>query len=88
MKTLTLLCNIVLFGFTSVVVATDGPPQEMPYIIFTLFLLLVPIFNVFVIVRSGAGNGWLSLPMKRNTSETQPNTGVLSFRKTAIERVA
>lgn len=88
MKTLTVLCNIVLFGFTCIVLATDGAPKEARYIIFTLLLMLIPIFTVFAIVRSGAGSSWPNLPMKRNTLEAQPKTGVLSSRKTAIERVA
>jgi hypothetical protein len=54
MKTLTVLCDVVLFGFTCFVLATDGVSTEVAYIIFTLLLILIPIFTVFAIVRSGA----------------------------------
>ena len=54
MKTLTVLCNIVLLGFTSFVLAAEGAPKKAAYIIFTLSLTLIPILTVFTIVRSGA----------------------------------
>jgi hypothetical protein len=56
-KTLTVLCNIVLLGFTGLVLVTDGLPKEVPYIVFTMLLLLGPVFTVFVIVRSRTGDG-------------------------------
>lgn len=88
MKTLTVLCNIVLFGFTCFVLVTDGPPKEAGYIVFTLLVVLIPILNVVVLFRSGAGDGWVGLHMKRKALEAQPKTDALSSRSTAIERVA
>jgi len=57
MKTLAVLCNIVMFGFSSMVLATHGTPTKAAYVVFALLLLLVPIFTVFALVRSGAGSG-------------------------------
>ena len=53
MKTLTVLCNVVLFGFTCLVLAVDGAPTELPYIVLTVLMMLIPVFTVFAIVRSG-----------------------------------
>jgi len=52
MKTLTVLCNVVLFGFTCLVLAVDGVSTELPYIGLTLLMILIPVFTVFAIVRS------------------------------------
>lgn len=51
MKTLVILCNVVLFGFTCFVLAAEGLSRQAAYILFTLLLLLIPIFTVFVLVR-------------------------------------
>jgi hypothetical protein len=88
MKTLTVLCNVVLFGFTCLVLATDGAPTAAVYIIFTLLLMLIPVFTVFAITRSGAGDGGPNLHSRRKTAEAQPRTGVFSSAHTAIARVA
>jgi len=52
MKTLTVLCNAALFGFTCLVLMTDGAPTQAIYILFALLLLLVPIFTVIAVVAS------------------------------------
>ncbi|MBP1634186.1 MAG: hypothetical protein H6Q10_760 [Acidobacteria bacterium] len=57
MKTLAVLCNVVLFTFTCFVLATDGAPAKAVYIIFTLLLLMTPAFTVFVLARRTAGDG-------------------------------
>ena len=88
MKTLTVLCNVVLFGFTCLVTVTEGAPRKAEYIIFTLSLVLIPIFTVFAVVRSRAGNGRPSPHVERNKLEAQPETGSWSSRRTQMERVA
>jgi hypothetical protein len=55
MKTLAILCNIISVLFHCFVLATDGLPTKPAYIILTVLMLLIPIFTVFVLVRSGAG---------------------------------
>jgi hypothetical protein len=55
MRTLATLCNIVSVLFTCLVLATDGPPTKAAYIILTVLMMLIPIFTVFALVRSGAG---------------------------------
>ncbi len=52
MKTLAILCNVVLFCFTCLVLVTDGLATQAIYIIFSLLLLLIPIFTVVAIVLS------------------------------------
>lgn len=67
MKTLTILCNIVLLGFTGFVLVADGVSREPIYIVFTLLLVLIPIFTVFAIVHSEAGNSRPGGDVKHNT---------------------
>ena len=57
MKTLAVLCNVVLFAFTGFVFATDGAPTKAVYIIFAPVLLMTPVVTVFVLTRSAAGDG-------------------------------
>ncbi len=47
MKILTVLCNIVLLAFTIFVLATDGLPKAGTYIVFTVALVLVPVFTLY-----------------------------------------
>jgi hypothetical protein len=55
MKIGAIICNIVLFGFTCLVLVTDGPAQETAYVVFGLLLLLVPILNAVVLFRPAIG---------------------------------
>jgi hypothetical protein len=57
MKTLAVLCNVVLFIFTCFVLATDGGPTKAVYVIFTLVLLVTPVATVFVLANRTAGEG-------------------------------
>jgi hypothetical protein len=57
MKTLAVLCNVVLFTFTGFVLATDGAPTKPAYIILGLVLLMTPIVTVFALERHTAGDG-------------------------------
>jgi hypothetical protein len=57
MKTLAVLCNVVLFTFTCFVLATDGAPTKAAYIIFTLVLMMTPVLTVIVLARRAAGDG-------------------------------
>ena len=54
MKIVAVILNIVLFGFTCLVLVTDGPPQEASYIVFTVWWLMTLILSAVVISRSGA----------------------------------
>jgi hypothetical protein len=54
MKLLTVLCNVVLVGFTALVVAGEGLSRELAYSVFTLLLVLVPIFTIYVVARGEA----------------------------------
>jgi hypothetical protein len=55
MKTLAVLCNVVLFAFTGFVLATDGAPTKAVYVILTLVLLMTPVLTLLVLTRSAAG---------------------------------
>jgi hypothetical protein len=55
MKTLAVLCNIVIFTFTGFVLATDGAPTKAAYIIFAVVLLTTPAVTVFALTRGAAG---------------------------------
>jgi hypothetical protein len=55
MKTLAILCNSISVFFTCLVLATDGPPTRAAYIILTVLMLLIPVFTVFALARSGGG---------------------------------
>jgi hypothetical protein len=51
MKVAAIISNVILFGFTCLVIVTDGPAHETGYIIFSFLLLLVPVVNVLVFFR-------------------------------------
>jgi hypothetical protein len=51
MKPLVLVCNIVSLGFTLLVLATDGLATKASYIVFTLLLILIPIFTLLALAR-------------------------------------
>ena len=53
MKTVAIIVNIVLLGFTCLVLATDGLPKEVTYIVFTIWIFLTLILSAAVISRSG-----------------------------------
>ena len=88
MKIVALICNIVLFAFTCFVLLTDGVSREAAYIVFTVLVVLIPILNVVVLFRSGAGDGWVGLHMERKALEAQPKTDAFSSRSIAMERAA
>jgi len=88
MKIAAVVCNIVLFGFTCLVLFVDGLPKGASYIVFTLWLLLTLILNLVVISRSGASDGWLGLSMKRKAPEERKKIDALSFTSTVMRFVA
>lgn len=51
MKITAMVCNFILFGFTCLVLLTDGPPQGAAYWVLTLLALLVPLFSILVLLR-------------------------------------
>ena len=88
MKIVAVICNIVLFAFTCLVLVTDGPPKGASYILFTLWLLLTLILSSVVISRSGARDSWLGLQMKRKALEEQEKAVDLSSTSTVMSVVA
>jgi multidrug transporter EmrE-like cation transporter len=52
MKTLAITCNMILFGFTCLVLVTDGLPVDTSYLVFTVWMLLTLVLTPVVIFRS------------------------------------
>ncbi len=76
MRIMAVVCNIVLFAFTCIVVLIEGIPRQSAYLILTLLPLLVPIVNVVVLLRGG-------MPLRGQTARAD------SFsRSTRIARAA
>lgn len=88
MKIVAIICNIILFVFTCIVIAVDGPSREAVYIIFTLWWLLTLILNPVVIYRSGVRDGWLGLPVKRKAPVDQNKIDDQSSRGTIMRMLA
>ena len=88
MKRAAVICNVVLFGFTCLVLLVDGPPQEAMYTVFTLWLLSTLILSSVVISRSGASDGWLGPDIKRKALEEPKKTGDIPATSSAMRAVA
>ncbi len=53
MRRAAVICNIVLLAFTCLILMSEGIPREVPFLILTLLLLLVPILSLVVFLRGG-----------------------------------
>lgn len=51
MGTNAIVCNVVLFAITGIIILTEGVPREAYYQILTFLVLLVPLFSAVVLVR-------------------------------------
>ena len=71
MNFLAAIFNIALFGFTCLVLLTDGISKEIVYILFSLLLLLVPVLNLVMIFLGTKNHSWLSFEIKSKSSEEQ-----------------
>jgi len=88
MKIVAAFCNIVSFGFTCLVLVTDGLPKEAGYILISLLHLLTPLLTLVVLFRSGASDGWSGLRMKRKALEEQRTIENPSSMSTIMSTVA
>jgi len=88
MKPLAFLCNVILSGFTCLVIFTDGMSVKTDYIVFTIFLLLVPLFNLFVFWRSGLAEGWTGFQGKKKSLDKEKSIGNPSFISPALRIAA
>ncbi len=75
MKIAAVICNIVLFGFTCMVIATDGFPEAALYIVFTLWTLATLGLTALIISRIGASEGWQVSRAQGENRERQPGVG-------------
>ena len=85
MKLLAFISNVALFGFTCLVLMTDGMSREAVYIVLALLLLLVPVFNLFVIWRNGPILEWPVFNRKKKTSEEKSNADRSSSIRPALK---
>ncbi len=88
MKTVAAICNVVWFGFTCLVLVTDGFPKEAGYIFISLLHLLTPLLTLVVLFRSGASDGWLGLRTKRKALEEERKIDNPSSMSTIMKIVA
>lgn len=85
MKFTATVCNIALFGFTCLVLLSDGISRDATYMVLTLLLLMVPVLSLFMIVPGKEGNGWFSFIMKRTIREDQGKIDILSSFNTIMK---
>lgn len=78
MKLTVIIGNIALFGFTCLVLLTDGLPREALYIFLTLLVLLVSALNLLVIFNNGKESKWLIMLMKNKVTDKQTKVDNLS----------
>jgi hypothetical protein len=79
MRIVALICNIVLFGFTCLVLVVDGPPKGASYVVFTAWSLLTLILSAVVISRMGAIDGLSSTSTTPRIVATICNVVFLGF---------
>jgi len=84
MKLIAVILNIALFLFTCLVLITDGISKDAVYNVFSLLLLLVPIFNLVIILHDGAGSNWLDFHLKRKVAEEQTKSNSLPDRNPVL----
>lgn len=66
MRVVAMICNIALLGFTCWAFVDQYPhPEEDGLIAFIVLMVLTPILSLVVLIRGGAGDGWLCLQISR-----------------------
>jgi hypothetical protein len=80
MKLIVIFCNIFLVVYTCFVLITDGISKEALYIVLTLLLLLVPVFNLAMILYYSTGIGWLDFRLKRKPLDKDARADGLSSK--------
>jgi hypothetical protein len=87
MNLIACILNVLFFGFTFMVILTDGLSKQVLYNVFAFLLLLVPIFSVIVIFNSAAGDGWFNFRLKRKAKDehtmTESNSSLVTNMKMA-----
>jgi hypothetical protein len=87
MNLIACILNVLFFGFTFMVIITDGMSKQVLYNIFAFLLLLVPIFSVIVIFNSTARDGWLNFRLKRKAKDehtmNESNSSLITNTKMA-----
>ncbi len=73
MKMVAIICNIILFGFTCMVIVTDGLSRETGYIVITLWWLLTMILNSVVISLIGDWQGFRIKSMSVEEQQKKDN---------------
>jgi hypothetical protein len=50
MKTLTVVCSLAVFALSCLIVVTEGIPAKASYALFTLLMIVVPLFTAFAVM--------------------------------------
>ena len=64
-----MILNVALFGFTILIVLTEGLPKDLIYFLFTLFLFFVPVLNLFLLYLGILQKGLFSFRLKSRVPE-------------------
>lgn len=78
MKIVTVICNIALLGFTSLLLFIVGISKVSDYKVFTLLLLLVPVLNIVLIFVIQFSHSLWTSKMKKKVPEEQRKADELS----------
>ncbi|MGB8489778.1 MAG: HEAT repeat domain-containing protein [Bacteroidales bacterium] len=78
MKIVTVICNVALLGFTSLLLFIVGISKVSDYKVFTLLLLLVPILNIVLIFGSQVSHGHWTSKLINKAPEEQGKADGLS----------
>ena len=87
MKTLAVLCNILLIVFTCFVLATDGGPKQPAYVLFSFLLIGIPAFTVFTLARGRKREAAAGAPVAEGSAGTPQQKGPAA-RLTTMEQAA
>jgi len=79
MKFIAFICSIILFGFTCLVLLTDGVSTKTAYLVFTILLLLVPAVSVAAFFRNREIRDWFGFHWKRGRRGEEGRGGSASF---------
>jgi len=85
MKIIAIILNVLLIGFTCLVLVTDGFPTDPVYVIFTLWSLVTLILSSVAIYYFGVNEGWLRLRKKNTAADEQNQDHSLSFTGTIMK---
>jgi hypothetical protein len=88
MKFIAFLLNVVLFGFTCLVLLTDGISTGPAYLVLALLLLLVPVLSVAVFFLNREVRDWFGFSWKKKEKGEEGRDETLSAGGYVLNAVA